>query len=71
VTQEPYVVVVILNMNRRQDTLACLASLQQSAYRNHGLILLDVASGDGSVEAVQKAFPGVEIIRLAENKGYA
>jgi GT2 family glycosyltransferase len=68
---QPYVVTVILNTNRREDTLACLASLAGSTYGNHHSIVLDNASTDGSVEAIRAAFPAVEIISLAENRGYA
>jgi len=69
--QEPLVVTVILNTNRRDDTLACLASLAESCYENHQTIVLDNASTDGSIEAIQSAFPAVEIIELEENLGYA
>jgi GT2 family glycosyltransferase len=68
---QPYIVSVILNTNRREDTLACLASLTQSTSKNHKAIVLDNHSTDGSVEAIQTTFPEVEIIALAENHGYA
>ena len=68
---EPHVVTVILNMNRREDTLACLASLKQSTYENHTVIVLDIASTDGSVEAINSCFPSVRIVQLVENRGYA
>ena len=67
---QPKVVSVILNTNRRQDTLACLASLRQSTYRDQQAIVLDNGSKDGSVEAVRSAFPEVHVIELAENRGY-
>lgn len=67
----PLVVTVILNTNRREDTLACLASLAAGDYARNHILLLDNASSDGSVEAVAGAFPGVEILRLSENLGYA
>jgi GT2 family glycosyltransferase len=67
----PYVVSVILNTNRRQDTLECLASLAASDYPRHRTIVLDNASTDGSVEAIRTAFPDVQIIELSENLGYA
>jgi GT2 family glycosyltransferase len=70
-TRPPYVITVILNTNRRQDTLECLASLQESTYINHKMIVLDNASSDGSVEAIRAVFPAVEIIELTENLGYA
>ncbi|MGE3886256.1 MAG: glycosyltransferase family 2 protein [Vicinamibacterales bacterium] len=67
----PLVVSVILNTNHRHDTLECLASLAAGTYANHRVILLDNASTDGSVEAVRAAFPGVRVIPLEHNLGYA
>jgi GT2 family glycosyltransferase len=67
----PQVVSVILNTNRREDTLACLLSLQGSTYPRHAAIVLDNASTDGSVESIRSSFPAVEVVPLAENRGYA
>jgi GT2 family glycosyltransferase len=66
-----HVVSVILNTNRRQDTLACLASLAQSTYQPHTVLVIDNASQDGSVEAIGAAFPDTHIVALTENRGYA
>lgn len=68
---DPFVVTVILNTNRRDDTLECLASLKQSTYKNQHIIVLDNHSSDGSVEAIRASFPAVQVIELAENRGYA
>ncbi|HIP73869.1 MAG TPA: glycosyltransferase family 2 protein [Anaerolineae bacterium] len=68
---EPLVISVILNTNRREDTLACLTSLADGRYPNHQIIVLDNASTDGSVEAIREQFPAVQIIPLTENLGYA
>lgn len=62
---------VILNTNRKDDTLAALASLAENTYANHRLIVLDNQSSDGSVQAIRDAYPDVEIIALQENLGYA
>lgn len=67
----PLIVTVVLNTNRRADTLEALASLAGSTHRNQRVIVLDNASTDGSVEAIRQAFPDVEVIRLEENRGYA
>lgn len=67
----PLVTVVILNWNRREDTLACLDSVVQSHYPRLAAIVVDNGSTDGSVEAIAERFPQVEQIRLAENKGFA
>lgn len=68
---------IVLNWNRRDDTLACLASMagqsvgQTSAPIDHRLLLIDNGSTDGSVDAIRAAFPDVELIALPENRGYA
>ena len=66
-----YVVSIILNSSRRADTLECLASLDAGAYQPHTALVLDNASTDGSVEAIQAAFGSTHILPLAENRGYA
>jgi GT2 family glycosyltransferase len=43
----------------------------QNSYTNHRAIVLDNRSSDGSVEAIKKTFPKVQIIELVENYGYA
>ena len=68
---QPSVVSIILNTNRRDDTLECLNSLMSNGYKNHRAIVLDNHSTDGSVEAIARAFPSVEIIELVDNGGYA
>jgi GT2 family glycosyltransferase len=68
---QPYIISVILNTNRRADTLECLTSLEQSTYQHHHEIVLDNNSTDGSVEAIRAQFPAAQIIRLADNRGYA
>jgi GT2 family glycosyltransferase len=67
----PKVEVVILNTNRREDTLECLASLQRSTYCALLITVLDNVSTDGSAEAIRTAYPDVRLLALAENKGYA
>lgn len=68
---QPLLYIVILNTNRRDDTLACLETLGKSTYSNINVIVLDNSSTDGSVEAIRSAFPDVQIINLTENLGYA
>lgn len=64
---------VVVNWNRRDDTLACLGALlaQRGPGVTHRLLLVDNGSTDGSVAAVRSAFPDVEAIALPENRGYA
>jgi GT2 family glycosyltransferase len=69
--QPPLVFNIILNTNRREDTLACLESLANSTYSNQLTLVLDNASTDGSVKTIQNRYPDVRVIPLLENKGYA
>ena len=68
---QPHVITLILNTNRRDDTLACIGSLMQGDYPRHTILVLDNASTDGSNEAIRAQFPTVEIITLTDNRGYA
>ena len=68
---QPYVVTIILNTNRRKDTLECLASIECSSYKPHHALVLDNASQDSSVEAIRETYPKVQILELNSNRGYA
>lgn len=68
---QPLILSVILNSNRRDDTLACLESLAQNTYENHRALVLDNQSTDGSTAAIRARFPETQIVSLAENCGYA
>jgi GT2 family glycosyltransferase len=65
------VVIVVLNWNRRDDTLACLASLARAALGGARVLVVDNGSRDGSVEAIAARFPSVDVVALPENRGYA
>jgi GT2 family glycosyltransferase len=67
----PLVVAVVVNWNRGEDTLECLRSLEQQSYPRMGIIVVDNGSEDGSPESIQRNFPGVELIRLSHNTGFA
>lgn len=62
---------IILNTNRKEDTLACLESLFNQERPIDRVFVLDNHSTDGSVQAISAQFPRVQILELAENKGYA
>lgn len=70
-TQAPLIFNIILNTNKREFTLACLETLLKNDYPNQRTIVLDNASQDGSVPAIQSEFPMVEIVHITVNKGYA
>jgi hypothetical protein len=66
--------VVVVSWRTRELTLTCLTSLAVDATRS-GLevetVLVDNASGDGTVEAVAAAFPAVRIVASEANLGFA
>lgn len=68
---QPLVACVVLNTNRREDTLECLRSLYAGSYGRLRVFVLDCQSTDGSVEAVGAAFPSARVVRLERNLGYA
>jgi GT2 family glycosyltransferase len=65
------VTAVILNTNKRDDTLACLASLARQTYAPLRILVLDNASSDGSPEAVRRLYPQATLLPLTDNRGYA
>ncbi len=67
----PPVYAVILNWNRREDTLASLASLAKLDYPDLRRLLVDNGSSDGTPEAVRQQFPDVEVIINERNMGFA
>lgn len=66
-----HVAIVVLCFNGRDDTLACLESLERLRWQRLSVIVVDNASTDGTVEAVEDRFPAVETIRNDENLGFA
>jgi len=54
----------IINTNRRQDLLRCLASIEAThpAAIEHEVVVVDNASDDGSAGAVAERFPGVRVV---------
>lgn len=67
----PKVSVIVLNWNRKADTLECLASLRNVDYPNFEIIVVDNASTDDSVAAIRQAYPEVVILQNHDNLGYA
>lgn len=73
VNQPPELSIVILNFNVRDLLLECL----ESVFKNRGkkdnwqVIVVDNASGDGSVEAVKDKFTEVQVMENKKNLGFA
>jgi hypothetical protein len=65
--------VVIVNYRGADDTCAALAAMRELRWPRERLevIVVDNASGDGSVERIAKEHPEVEILALDQNRGFA
>jgi GT2 family glycosyltransferase len=61
--------VVVLSWNGREDTLACLSSVREAGVPN--VVCVDNGSTDGSVDAVRREHPEVELIENGANLGFA
>lgn len=67
----PLVYVIVLSWNGKNDTLECLASLQQLTYPNARIVVVDNASSDGTGGAIRSAFPNIELIVNTSNLRFA
>jgi hypothetical protein len=68
---DPLVYAIVINWNRCEDTLACLASLEASSYAPLTILVVDNGSTDGSPQRIRAEFPKIELLALPENTGYA
>jgi len=71
VTNDPHVVVVILNWNGKRDTLECLSSVRAMNYPSFEIVVVDNGSTDDSVAAIKAHFAGISVIETGVNLGYA
>jgi GT2 family glycosyltransferase len=63
VNANPRVACILLNWNGWPDTLECLAALQQCAYPNLTLIVVDNGSSNDSVERIRAAYPQILLLQ--------
>ena len=67
----PRVLVVILDWNGADDTLACLTSLGALDYPAFDVLVVDNGSRQSVAPLVRARFPNVECVELPTNLGYA
>ena len=65
------VAIILLNWNGMSDTIECLQSITKIAYPNYKIVVVDNASEDGSCEVIRNQFPQIQIIKNANNLGFA
>ncbi len=67
------VAIITVNYNGKKDTLELLQSCEKLKIENCKLkiVVVDNASSDGSVSAIHKAFPEVDIVQTGQNLGFS
>ena len=63
--------VIILSYNTKELTLGCLEHVFESKNVDLEVIVVDNASTDGSVEAIEKKYEDIKILRNEKNNGFA
>jgi GT2 family glycosyltransferase len=63
-------IAVVVNWNGGAQNVECVASLVEQGLAQHEIVFVDNGSVDGSVDEVAKRFPGLVMIRNAENRGF-
>ena len=64
--------VIVVTYNIREMTRQCLRAVENAHYSGDvEIIVVDNASHDGSADAVESDFPGVQVIRNESNLGFA
>jgi len=68
----PHLDIIIVNYNTSRLLSACVASLRDSPPAiAHRICVVDNASSDDSVASTRRDHPGIEVIALPENVGFA
>lgn len=50
---------------------ACLEALQNSTFHNFSIIVVDNGGKDSDLDGLESGYPGLTVLRLSENAGYA
>lgn len=62
---------VVVNWNGGEDNHACIRSLNELGLPQEDIVLVDNGSTDGSVEAIERDFPRLHLLRNTTNEGFA
>jgi GT2 family glycosyltransferase len=63
--------IIILNWNGKRYIDRCLEATAAQTFSDFETILIDNASTDGSVDSLEERWPGVRVVRLPRNLGFA
>ena len=70
-SDQPLISIIIVSWNVRDLVRQCLASIEQYVSYPHQVIVVDNASKDGTVAAIKKEFPQVQVLASSSNLGFA
>lgn len=68
---DPLVSIIVVNYNTSNEVLDLMASLEQSAYRDYEVILVDNDSPNDDLSLIEAQYPSVRIIISKKNLGFA
>lgn len=68
---QPWVEIIVPSYNGQDYITACLTSILNQTYSDYAVTVVDNASTDRSVELVKRGFPGVRVIEMSHNTGFA
>ena len=66
----PKLGIILVNWNRKVDTLRCIESVYESTFCDWELLVVDNASADDSVATIQSLYPAVTIQQTGKNLGF-
>lgn len=69
--KNPLVSVIVVNWNGKEYLDKCLPSLKSQSFSDIEIIVVDNGSVDGSVEFIEKNYPGIRVIKNIKNYGFA
>jgi GT2 family glycosyltransferase len=67
----PQVSIVIVNWNGAQYLPRCLEAVHAQTFQDYEVIVVDNASHDASADGLEERWPGLQVVRLEENIGFA
>lgn len=67
----PRLTLQIVTWNSSAVISECLRSLERQAWRDYQLVIIDNASGDGTLAAVRSLVPNATVIQNQTNRGFA
>ncbi len=68
----PELSIIIVSYKVRRLLLGCLRTLEEACRGlDHEIIVVDNASGDGTVEALRRTYPHIKVMENPENVGFA